>query len=269
MMVSGTQAFTIGANSGGGATFYYGSGNAEAAKITTGGVFNANTLQTSGTAVGTFSASKWFIQSEDSTTTRAYYTGPDASTKGVWEIYAATSTGSAVLAGRFNASANFVAQNIGLGATIPTTSGTGITFPATQSASTNANTLDDYEEGATTIYFADATSGGNAYGISAGYIKIGRFVFLQFAAYYVSSPTWTAGNTIYIRNLPFATSGEGCAGTFMLNTTLGNTVSVYAWQPNAATYFVLTQNLFTSPIIGSEMTTQLLTYGNLVYATDS
>jgi len=33
MMVNGTQAFTIGANSGGGAAFYYGAGNAEAMRI--------------------------------------------------------------------------------------------------------------------------------------------------------------------------------------------------------------------------------------------
>jgi hypothetical protein len=38
-------------------------------------------------------------------------------------------------------------DNIGLGGTTPTTSGTGITLGVTQSASTNANTLDDYEEG--------------------------------------------------------------------------------------------------------------------------
>jgi hypothetical protein len=40
-----------------------------------------------------------------------------------------------------------LAGNIGIGGATPTASGTGITFPATASASTNANTLDDYEEG--------------------------------------------------------------------------------------------------------------------------
>lgn len=38
-------------------------------------------------------------------------------------------------------------STISVGAATPSTSGAGITFPATQSASTNANTLDDYEEG--------------------------------------------------------------------------------------------------------------------------
>jgi hypothetical protein len=40
---------------------------------------------------------------------------------------------------------------IGVGDATPSASGSGITFPATQSASTNANTLDDYEEGTWTF----------------------------------------------------------------------------------------------------------------------
>jgi hypothetical protein len=60
-------------------------------------------------------------------------------------------------------------------------SGTGITFPATQSASSNANTLDDYEEG---TFTPTLTFGGGSTGITgtfAGeYIKIGRQVFVSF-----------------------------------------------------------------------------------------
>jgi hypothetical protein len=36
---------------------------------------------------------------------------------------------------------------IGVGDATPSASGSGISFPATQSASSDANTLDDYEEG--------------------------------------------------------------------------------------------------------------------------
>ena len=46
---------------------------------------------------------------------------------------------------------------IGVGGATPSTSGSGITFPATASASSNANTLDDYEEGTWT-----PTLGGTA-----------------------------------------------------------------------------------------------------------
>jgi hypothetical protein len=74
-----------------------------------------------------------------------------------------------------------LAGNIGLGGATPTTSGTGITFPATASASTNANTLDDYEEGTWTPTF---TSGVNTLTITGGtqtyrYTKIGRKVFIE------------------------------------------------------------------------------------------
>jgi hypothetical protein len=72
--------------------------------------------------------------------------------------------------------ATFV-SNIGVGNATPTTSGTGITFPATQSASSNANTLDDYEEGTFTPTLV-VDSGTPAYQYQQGYYtKIGRQVF--------------------------------------------------------------------------------------------
>jgi len=57
--------------------------------------------------------------------------------------------------------------------------GVGITFPATQSASTDANTLDDYEEGSWTpaIAFGGASVGVTYNAATAGsYVKIGRQV---------------------------------------------------------------------------------------------
>ena len=55
--------------------------------------------------------------------------------------------------------------------------GTGITFPATQSASSDANTLDDYEEGTWT----PSLGGNTTYVIRAGtYTKIGRKVTAWF-----------------------------------------------------------------------------------------
>jgi hypothetical protein len=91
---------------------------------------------------------------------------------------------------------------IGVGAATPSTSGSGITFPATQSASTNANTLDDYEEGTYTPTLV--TSGGNTFtqtGVGA-YTKTGNIVV---ASGYVS---WTAkSGTADIRiTIPFTTT---------------------------------------------------------------
>ena len=68
---------------------------------------------------------------------------------------------------------------IGVGAATPSASGSGITFPATQSASTNANTLDDYEEGTFTGALVCSTSGTitlNASFNTGAYTKIGRLV---------------------------------------------------------------------------------------------
>jgi hypothetical protein len=72
-------------------------------------------------------------------------------------------------------------NTIGVGNATPSTSGAGITFPATQSASTDANTLDDYEEGSWTPVLA---FGGGSTGITyssqqGNYTKIGNRVCIS------------------------------------------------------------------------------------------
>ena len=80
------------------------------------------------------------------------------------------------------------ASTIGVGGATPSTSGAGITFPATQSASSNANTLDDYEEGTwTPTYYGSSTAGTTTYTSQAGtYVKIGNSVYCECLL------TWTA-----------------------------------------------------------------------------
>jgi len=98
--------------------------------------------------------------------------------------------------------------NIGIGGATPTISGTGITFPATESASTNANTLDDYEEGTFTPGFTGSTtapSGVNYFSRNGYYIKIGRQVSVSMwldLQSWSSAPTGTAA----IGGLPFTSS---------------------------------------------------------------
>jgi hypothetical protein len=145
----------------------------------------------------------------------------------------------------------------------------GITFPTTQFASSNANTLDDYEEGEATLQFADAASGGNAYNVVARYIKIGRMVFLNWSAYYQSTPTWTAGNDIFVRGLPFATQFEGSGGAIMLRYSGSNATAVYLWQPSSQTYFVLKFMDFDNGVKGSNMPSSLTSYANICYLTGS
>jgi hypothetical protein len=88
---------------------------------------------------------------------------------------------------------------IGLGATTPS-SGTGIKFPSTQSASSDANTLDDYEEGTWTP--ADASGAGLTFtSVTARYTKIGNVVYINAILTY---PTTVDVSQAKISGLPFA-----------------------------------------------------------------
>jgi len=101
------------------------------------------------------------------------------------------------------------ATTIGVGGATASSSGAGISFPATQSASSDANTLDDYEEGTWTPVIADAASGGNTgtfNNIGATYTKIGRQVTLQAYLSAINTTGMTAGNAFYVRGLPFTAS---------------------------------------------------------------
>jgi collagen type VII alpha len=98
--------------------------------------------------------------------------------------------------------------------------GVGITFPATQSASTNANTLDDYEEGTWT-----PTLGGTAtYSFQGGsYTKVGRLVTAQ--GFLIVSSIGT-GATNNVSGLPFTCISQtvGIGGSVGYFENLNNTV---------------------------------------------
>jgi hypothetical protein len=94
-------------------------------------------------------------------------------------------------------------STIGVGAATPSTSGAGITFPATQSASSDVNTLDDYEEGTWT----PSLGGTTTYSTQTGrYTKIGRMVYVQG---YMTITSIGTGNTSILSGLPFSASGGG------------------------------------------------------------
>jgi len=81
----------------------------------------------------------------------------------------------------------------------------GITFPATQVPKSDANTLDDYEEGTWTPAYSFGTSGSVTQSLTSGrYTKIGNVVnlFCRIATSAISSPT---GN-VSITGLPFASA---------------------------------------------------------------
>jgi hypothetical protein len=106
-------------------------------------------------------------------------------------------------------------------------SGAGITFPATQSASSNANTLDDYEEGTwTPTAIGGSTAGTTTYTAQVGsYIKIGNQVTAQFGIGY-SALTGTGELVI---SLPFTCNAEyiGSVMTNNLNWPGGTSMVIY------------------------------------------
>lgn len=84
-----------------------------------------------------------------------------------------------------------------------------IIFPATQTASAGANTLDDYEEGTWTPVLTFATPGdlSVAYSSRAGrYTKIGRLVQLNFSVLTSTFTHTTASGTLRVTGLPFTSA---------------------------------------------------------------
>lgn len=83
---------------------------------------------------------------------------------------------------------------------------TKIQFPASQSASSDANALDDYEEGNWTPVIAFATAGDSniAHSSQVGrYTKIGRLVVVSFTAVTSTFTHSTASGNLQVTGLPF------------------------------------------------------------------
>jgi hypothetical protein len=101
-------------------------------------------------------------------------------------------------------------NTIGVGGTGASTSGSGITFPATQSASTNVNTLDDYEEGTWTPTVVYNTVNTPTFSNQTGrYTKIGSIVQITFQLSF--NENGSTGSYIVVGNLPFTVKNTGGA----------------------------------------------------------
>jgi hypothetical protein len=91
-----------------------------------------------------------------------------------------------------------------VGLTSPNTSGAnfqvsqGVTFPATQSASSDANTLDDYEEGTWTPSIGGTATYNARWGT---YTKVGNLVTVMFN---ININVIGTGSTLLISGLPFS-----------------------------------------------------------------
>lgn len=121
----------------------------------------------------------------------------------------------------------------------------GITFPATQVASADANTLDDYEEGTWTPAITGGSTAGTTTHVAQNgkYTKIGNMVvasgFVQ-----ISAMTGTGNLTV---SLPFATHNAQprSTGTLMsddLNWPFAGSVVLFTAQNDSLAIFYTSQD---------------------------
>jgi hypothetical protein len=159
------------------------------------------------------------------------------------------------LAPKLSATGGSFATTIGVGGATPAASGAGITFPASISASSDANTLDDYEEGTWTP--AGFAAGYTASSSSGIYTRIGRLVHVRFDVTFSAVPA--ANSSSNFTGLPFnslgATPGSGrdnavTGAIYCCNTTDGATAggfNSYAGISNgSAEVFVTGRNYIFS-----------------------
>lgn len=90
--------------------------------------------------------------------------------------------------------------------------GVGVAFPAAQSASTDANTLDDYEEGSFTPVIQGSTTAGTATYVTryGYYTKVGRLVTVNI---FIDWNSHTGTGDTRIAGLPFTNSSTFSAAT--------------------------------------------------------
>jgi hypothetical protein len=94
-------------------------------------------------------------------------------------------------------------------------------FPATQSASSNANTLDDYEEGTWTPTYTSSGASFTYLEQYGSYVKVGSLVTAQFRIRGATA-TGTTSNAVQVTGFPFTSANLGSlssnAGAIGLNT---------------------------------------------------
>jgi hypothetical protein len=150
----------------------------------------------------------------------------------------ATWIGGNLIAGSFtslvSSTTGKVATTLGVGNATPAASGAGISFPATLNASSDANTLDDYEEGTWSPTLTGSVSNPTGLimggGPTGNYVKVGRMVH---AYYYAGSTTWTGAGSgiLFLSGLPFS-GGSAYLGASIANMTLLPTC-IFAYQDTA------------------------------------
>jgi len=142
-----------------------------------------------------------------------------------WDMLGVFSDSNDTLRFRYNGTDRMVMNNSGvlaLSGGDSDATGVGITFPATQVASSNANTLDDYEEGTWTP--THGSGSGITYGTQTGtYVKIGQLVYVT--GYIGLTSKGSASGTVTVSGFPFATLNASSTYN-MIHARMNSTASM-------------------------------------------
>jgi len=179
-------------------------------------------------------------------------------------------------AGGSGAGEFYIAQGTNQLATFGLTGAIGIKFQPTQSASSDANTLDDYEEGTFTPTLTGSGGGAGTYTARDGiYVKVGKMVTVNFWIY--SNTKNTLSGNITLTGLPFASSSTASFSGYrpspaMRTTALTSvTGTVGGWVSSSSTAINLqiNNNGGSTDLTATNLPTVLFEIGgSLSYITD-
>ena len=170
-----------------------------------------------------------------------------------WQFIVSNSTAAFSIYDQTNSGTRLLIDtsgNVGVGVTPAVGGGclqlkSGITFPATQVASSDANTLDDYEEGTWTP--TDASGAGLTFTVSnCRYTKVGRLVTVQGSIAY---PATANGSNATWGGFPFNSSDSFNLGIVYTDVAVSSLTYI---SSNGVNAFLLTPgvNVINSTVSG-------------------
>ena len=153
------------------------------------------------------------------------------------------------------------ASTIGVGGATPSTSGAGITFPATVSDSSSGNTLDDYEEGLWTPTITASTGSFTTTSYTAAnctYVKIGKQVICNIRWQIDSFGTGTNG--CKITGLPFSIGSSQRGSAPAINGSVSQALASLVYSDGNYVEFYKYDGTFTSADFQGRALSATITY---------
>jgi hypothetical protein len=157
-----------------------------------------------------------------------------------------TSTGSVntVLSTSPTLTTPIISTTLGVGGATPSASGAGITFPATASLSTNANTLDDYKEGTYTPTVTATSGTFTTVSATGRYVKIGNQVTVNVTIT-ITSVGSASGRIKY--TLPYTPTANYYTGAALELSAAGIVGATFATDTGAS----IVKYDYTGVVIGT------------------